>query len=303
MSASNKVLVIGSFNVDIACFLDTRPQPGETIAGTSIKIGLGGKGANQAVAAARAGADTVFVGAVGDDALADVAVAPMDAAGIDLAALQRTHGETGAAHIRIDAAGENDIVIVAGANNKIETAEIFAAIESAGGPGSVLLMQLEIPVHQVVAALQAAKQQGMTTILDPAPAVALPKEVWASVDYVLPNETESARYTGTSEPAPAARWFIDHGVNTVIITLGAAGVLVMDADGTSEFSTPQVTAVDTTAAGDTFAGYFAAALAAGQPVSQAVTTATCAASLSVTKQGASESVPTSEQVAEFMRQA
>lgn len=296
------VLVVGSINVDITVVADRVPGVGETITGTALRTGLGGKGANQAVAVARAGASSTMVGCVGSDAFADVALDALRAAHVDVSGVRAVDGATGVAHIRV-ADGENSIVVVPLANAELDPAQAIAAIEVTAA--TVVLLQLEIRQEVVLAAVKRAHERGMRVVLDPAPAAALPESVWEHVTLVTPNEHEASLLTGADVVDPesaagAARWFIDRGVDVAIITLGEGGALIADRRGSRLLPRHEVTAVDSTAAGDTFSGYVAAALSEGTSAEVAADRAMAAAALAVTRPGAADSIPSVDEVLGYL---
>jgi len=295
------VVVVGSASADVTTFSDRLPARGETVLGERFTLFQGGKGANQAAAAGRAGARTSFVGCVGDDLFHDLVVDSLTAAGVDVAHLRTVAGPTGVAHIRVDASAQNDIVVVPLANAQLSTAQIDAALADLAPTTSVLLTQLETPSALTARIAAGGRAQGMTVILDPAPAARLPAEVWRDVDIVTPNETEASIISGIEvtdavSAARAGRWFLDQGVGAAIVTLAAQGSCVVTADGVEIVPPVAVEAVDTTAAGDAYVGYLGAALANGAPLGEAVRLATAAGALAVTRQGASPSLPERHEV-------
>ncbi|MFP5283217.1 MAG: ribokinase [Actinomycetes bacterium] len=295
------VVVVGSVSVDLTAYATPLPRPGETVIAEGFAIAAGGKGANQAVAAARAGAPVYLVGAVGDDVFGRLAREELAAAGVHTDTLQVVDQPTGVAHIRVDVAtGQNDIAIAPQANAALTPDRAEAALRRLADRVSVLLVQLETPLDTVVRVAQVSAALGIRTVLDPAPATALPTELWPSVSVVTPNETEAERLTGIAvvdetTAIEAGRWFRARGVGTAVVTRGAAGAVVV-ADEVTRHPSPRVTAVDTTAAGDAFTGTLGAALALGQPWSDAVDRALAAGALAVTVRGATPSLPTREQV-------
>lgn len=297
----SEVLVIGSITADVTAFAARLPVPGETVLGDDVTLVLGGKGANQAVAAARFGVPTSMVGCVGTDVFADLALGGLRDHGVRTDAVRAVPGPTGVAHIRVSADGQNDIVITPLANDHVGIADIEAAVSQRSGSGTVLLLQLEIPAQITAQAARAGRQAGMTVVLDPAPAVDVPEETWAYVDIVTPNETEAAKITGlpvtdAASAERAAGWFRERGVGQVIVTLGEHGAVVVTEDGCRTYPAFSVQAVDTTAAGDAFTGTLGAALASGSPLDEAVATAMAAAALAVTRPGASPSLPARDEV-------
>ncbi|MDR6118747.1 ribokinase [Aeromicrobium sp. SORGH_AS981] len=305
MTTPSGVLVIGSITADVTTFSQRLPRPGETILGDDLTLVLGGKGANQAVAAALAGVDTQMVGCVGTDAFAELTRGGLAASGVDVTSVRTVDGPTGVAHIRVDASGENDIVMVPLANDHLGLADVDAGVAGAVGRASVLLTQLETPVDVMVRATRAARAAGMVAILDPAPAAPLDDAVWAELDVVTPNETEATTLTGipvvdVASAEQAGRWFVERGVAHAVVTLAAKGVVVVDADGPRHFAAPAVEAVDTTAAGDAFAGYLGAGLASGLTLDAALPRAMAAGALAVTRRGASPSLPAGTDVDAFL---
>lgn len=303
------VLVVGSISADVTAFADRLPRPGETVLGNTLTLVLGGKGANQAVASARFGAPTWMIGCVGDDAFADLTSHGLRAAGVQLDQLRRVSGPTGVAHIRVDASGQNDIVIVPLANSRLDRHHVDAALAALGGQAGVLLLQLEIPADITMYAAAAGRAAGLTVVLDPAPAVPLPEQLWQHIDIVTPNENEAGVLTGmavTDEPTAVAacRWFLDRGVRHALVTLGSAGAVAVSGNGGPKAYAPfPVAVVDTTAAGDAFTGTLGAALAAGSDVDAAIRHGMAAGALAVTKAGASPSLPTRAETLELLAQA
>lgn len=299
------VVIVGSVSADVTTFSRRLPAPGETILGDEFTLMLGGKGANQAVASGRSGARTSFVGCVGDDLFHDLVVTGLSEAGVDLTHLRTVPGPTGIAHIRVDASAQNDIVVVPLANTALSAEQIDTALEALAPTTSVLLTQLETPSSLTAHITARGRELGMTVILDPAPAAVLPDEVWRSIDIVTPNETEASVLSGievtdAATAEQAGRWFLAQGVGAAVITLAGQGSCIVTADGASVVPPFPVEPVDTTAAGDTYAGYLGAALAAGRPLADAVRLATAAGAITVTRQGASPSIPHRAEVDAFL---
>ncbi|MGP6460264.1 ribokinase [Pseudomonas parakoreensis] len=298
------VVVIGSLNMDLVTRAPRLPKGGETLIGHSFATVSGGKGANQAVAAARLGAQVAMVGCVGND---DYGVQLRDALlaeQIDCQAVSTVADSSGVALIVVDDNSQNAIVIVAGANGAMTPAVIdrFDAVLQAA---DVIICQLEIPDATVGHALKRARELGKTVILNPAPASRpLPADWFTAIDYLIPNESEAAALSGlpvdSLEAAEsAARQLIAMGAGKVIVTLGAQGSLFANGKDFEHFPAPKVKAVDTTAAGDTFVGGFAAALASGKSEAEAIRYGQVAAALSVTRAGAQPSIPTMSDVQAF----
>ncbi|WP_284507142.1 ribokinase [Caballeronia sp. ATUFL_M2_KS44] len=298
-----RVTVVGSLNMDLVARAPRLPLPGETLAGRTFAQVPGGKGGNQAVAAARLGAQVAMIGCVGHDANGARLRASLEAEGIDCAALATSeHAPTGVALIIVDDASQNAIVIVAGSNAEVTPASIDAQ-EAMFARADVIVCQLETPPETVRAALAAGRRLGRTTILNPAPAAnALPDDWFALVDYLIPNELEAATLTGIAIATPddarrAAHALKAKGARNVVVTLGGQGVFaLLDGDADVEVDgkhlpSPKVDAVDTTAAGDTFIGGFAAELARGSAVADAIAFGQRAAAIAVTREGAQPSIP------------
>lgn len=280
------------------------PKGGETLIGQSFTTVSGGKGANQAVAAARLGAQVSMIGCVGSDAYGEALRGALLAEQIDCQAVSTVDGSSGVALIVVDDSSQNAIVIVPGANGAL-TAEAIDRFDSVILAADVLICQLEVPDASVGHALKRGRELGKTVILNPAPASRpLPPDWYASIDYLIPNESEASALTGlvvdSLETAQAAATrLIAMGAGKVIITLGAQGSLFADGQRFEHFPAPEVKAVDTTAAGDTFVGGFAAALAGGQDEVQAIRFGQVAAALSVTRAGAQPSIPALSDVQAF----
>ncbi|WP_276324126.1 ribokinase [Paraburkholderia flava] len=302
-AAHGRVAVAGSLNMDLVARAPRLPRPGETLAGHAFAQVAGGKGGNQAVAAARLGAQVAMIGCVGADANGAQLRAGLEAEGIDCAALETSeHASTGVALIVVDDGSQNAIVIVAGSNGEVTPATI-ARHEAVLAAADVVVCQLETPDAAVEATLATARRLGKTTILNPAPAVGpLPTAWFSLIDYLIPNELEAATLTGLPVTSPAdaavaATALRTAGARNVLVTLGAQGVQVALADGTTQhYAAPRVEAVDTTAAGDTFIGGLAAQLARGAAVDDAIRFAQRAAAISVTRAGAQPSIPTRDEV-------
>ncbi|MFM0435558.1 ribokinase [Paraburkholderia strydomiana] len=293
-----RVAVVGSLNMDLVARAPRLPHPGETLAGRTFAQVAGGKGGNQAVAAARLGAQVSMLGCVGADANGAQLRAGLEAEGIDCAAVETGRQATGVALIVVDDASQNAIVIVAGSNGEV-TPETIARHEAVLAAADVVICQLETPLDTVQAALATARRLGKTVILNPAPATGpLPAEWLPLIDYLIPNELEAATLTGLpvgspEEAATAAAVLRAAGARNVLVTLGPRGVqAALEGAAPALYDAPKVKAVDTTAAGDTFIGGFAAQLAQGASVDAAIRFAQRAAALSVTRAGAQPSIPT-----------
>lgn len=293
-----KIVIIGSFNMDLTSYMERMPRPGETVNGRKFVTGPGGKGSNQAVAAARLGADVTFIGRVGKDAFGDQAVRTWQQEGIrtDYIVRDPDHA-TGVAPIFVDDSGENSIVVVLGANLNIQAADIDAAADVIAD-ADIVLTQLEINYDMVGYALKVARQQGVRTILNPAPAGDLPPEVVALADLITPNETELEVLAGKSGVSveEAARSLLTTPNQTVVVTMGAQGARFVTKDRSELVPTFKVKVVDTTGAGDAFNGGLAVALAEGQELKSAIAFANATAALCVTRPGTAPSMPQRHEV-------
>jgi ribokinase len=294
---SGRVVVVGSINVDLVVRGVRLPAPGETVTGGVFERHHGGKGANQAVAAARFGASTALVGAVGGDRFGEEARAALVEAGVDASSVAtNVEGATGVAVILVDDAGENLIGVASGANGRLTAEEVTEALSRLGpDAGDVLLVSREIPAAAVRAGLNAARAAGARTILDPAPADGLDATELALVNILTPNRGElSVVARAAVEPVEAlAGRLLGPGLvrEAIVVTLGAEGALLVDAAGARRFPAPAVVAVDATGAGDAFNGVLAAMLAAGSSLDEAVGRAVAAATRSTTVAGAREGMP------------
>ena len=290
------IVVIGSSNTDMVIQSEHLPAPGETILGGEFFMNPGGKGANQAVAAAKLGGDVVFVARVGDDIFGQEAVAGFKKEGINTAfVVTDPEQPSGVATIMVDANGENCIAVASGANNRLSPADVDQAMAQVDA-ADVLLMQLETPIETIEYVASLGSEKGKTVILNPAPAQALSDELLAKLDVITPNETEAEMLTGIkvvnlADAEKAAQALRAKGIGTVIITMGSQGAFVLSDSSAGLIPTRKVEAVDTTAAGDTFNGALAVGLANGQAIEEAVGFANKAATISVTRRGAQASVP------------
>jgi len=301
-----RVCVIGSANVDYAVTLPRLPRPGETVTGGELRRDLGGKGANQAVAARRLGAEVRFLGGVGQDPDGEEIRARLAALGIGVEGLVTLPAPTGVALIFVDAAGTNQIAVAPGANHALTVAALAphaGALEWA----EVVVCQLEVPLAVVRWALAEARRRGIATILNPAPARELDDDLLRLVRYLTPNQGEAGRLagvavTGLETARNAGDRLIKRGVEVVIVTLGADGALVCGGEVPAHHPAFPVTAVDTTAAGDAFTGALAAGVAAGGTLAQSLPLANAAAALTCTRPGAQASLPDREAVDRFLRE-
>jgi ribokinase len=295
-----KIVIVGSFNMDLTTYMARLPRPGETVHGRRFVTGPGGKGSNQAVAAARLGADVTFVGRVGQDSFGDTAIQTWQREGIHTEYVVRDpDNATGVAPIFVEDSGENAIVVALGANLALSPADVDAA-QAAIAAADVLVVQLEIDVNTVAHALRVAKQHGVRTILNPAPAAALPESTLALADLLTPNETELEALYGA--PPADLRQLVKYPGQTLVMTAGARGALWATQTEAGEEPTFPVEVVDTTGAGDAFNGGLAVALAEGRALPAAIAFANATAALCVTRHGTAPSMPQRAEVEALLRQ-
>ena len=292
------IVVVGSINLDLVTTVDRFPSPGETLSGHSFAMHPGGKGANQAVAAARVGAEVRMIGMLGDDGFASILRAGLEREGIDTAGVGAVEGSSGVASITVNADAENMIVIAAGANAAV-TPEYLRTQEHLLDSASMVLAQLEIPIETVLELGRLCAERQIPLMLDPAPARELPADLFPLLTWFTPNETEAAFYLDPAAQESATA-LLSLGLKGVILKQGARGAMLATASEQHRAAAPAVTAVDTTAAGDTCNGAFAAAIASGLSASNALDLAVAAAALSVTRQGAQPSMPTRIEVEAFL---
>ncbi|MCG8479817.1 MAG: ribokinase [Spirochaetales bacterium] len=292
------VLVVGSINMDLNAQVAALPAPGQTVHTRRFSTAPGGKGANQAVAAARLGFRVSMVGAVGTDEYGPVLSSGLAREGIAVDGVAAVDGPSGIALITIEEGGQNTIVVVPGANGDVSL-ETLRRHDRSFDEAAVVLLQLEIPMEVASAALRRGRAAGAVTILNPAPAYALSDDLLTTVDVLTPNETEAEAITGEADPEAAARQLLGRGVNAVVITLGEHGALLADRGGVKRFAPRRVEAVDATAAGDAFNGALAGRLARGDSVEEAVPFAMAAGTCAVTKLGAQPSLPSAAELAAF----
>ncbi|MCW5722250.1 MAG: ribokinase [Devosia sp.] len=291
------IVVFGSTNLDQVGTVSRLPKPGETVAGGTFSMAPGGKGANQALAARRAGAQVRHVSAVGDDAFADMALALLRAGGVDLSAVRVAPAATGIAMIFVDAEGENVIAVLPGANGTV-SAEDAQANLAALGPADIVLLQQEVPQAATRQALAIARQKGARSVLNTAPFLPDTPELAALADIVVANETEFALLSGRpieELDAAMAEWSQNTG-RTIVVTLGPDGARAVSPQGAVSVPAHKVTPVDTVGAGDTFCGYFAAGLEAGLALEEAMRRAAIAGSLACLNPGAQPAIPLKQDV-------
>jgi len=297
-----QIVMLGSINLDETLQVPHLPAKGETLIVAGIQQAVGGKGANQAVAAVRGGGQVSFYGRVGDDPFGAQLKSQLQATGVDVAHLQTTPAtSSGRAFIVVDHEGNNTISVISGANALVKASDV-TDLDSA----DVVMATFETPIAATLAAFKQAKRRGATTILNPAPAMPeVPEALWTLSDYVIPNETETQILTGINPNdgaalTAAATWFINRGVKTVLITLGDRGVYYQVAGQHGLIPAFKVQAVDTTAAGDTFIGHLVAKL--DWPLPQAIEFASAASALAVQQVGAQPAIPTDTAVTSFLKE-
>jgi ribokinase len=301
---NKRVTVVGSSNTDMVVKTPDLPSPGETILGGEFVVAAGGKGANQAVAAARLGADVNFVAKLGKDVLGDQAMAGFREEGINTEFVLRDESvPSGVALIMVDSQGENMISVASGANSQLHPPDVTSA-EEAIRSSSVVLLQLETPMDTVETAARLARSHGVTVILNPAPAQPLWERLLCNVSVLTPNASETELLTGvrpddSDRARQAAAMLRSKGVESVVITLGKKGACLLTSDGFEVFESHSVTAVDATAAGDAFNGALAYMMSSGAGLPEAIRFATRVAALSVTRLGAQPSLPTLAEVEGF----
>lgn len=301
------IIVVGSINMDLVVQVTHRPLPGETIIGSDAQIIPGGKGANQAVAAARLGADVTLIGCVGEDAFGSQLLANLEAEKVDIRHVSTVKDiSSGIALITVDETGQNSIIVAPGANYKLTPERVAAAWEHLPTPDAVVA-QLEVPLDSIVKTAQLAKSSGAPFILNPAPGGALPETLFQDVDVLVPNETEAALLTGKpietfEQKQAAADTLKKMGVGAVVLTIGHNGALLWDGERMQHVAAHRVQVVDTTAAGDAFVGALSVYLAENNPLSAAVRMANGAGALAVTRWGAQPAMPTRRELDRFLEE-
>ena len=297
-----KILVIGSLNMDTVIETPYIPQSGETLAGKSIALVPGGKGANQAYTVGKLGGDVSMIGAVADDSIGTALKANLESVGVNISGISTLPGTTtGQAFITVDDNGANSIILIAGANGLVSR-EMIDQHRNLIQACDIVMMQLEIDWNVVAYAKDLAVSMGKTVLIDPAPALpGLPDSFWQGVDYIKPNETELEILTGgplncQADLKAAAGEMFSKGVRNVMVSLGGDGCLLMNREGMHFYPAKKVHAVDTTAAGDCFMGAFALALSRGADVAEAITYGQKASAIAVTRKGAQSSIPNPEEI-------
>lgn len=296
-----KILIIGSLNMDISVEMRKMPSVGETVLGDSLLFTPGGKGANQACAAAKLCGDASVLGCVGDDDFGRLQKKSLEKAGVDVTHLKiDAQRPTGTAIIFVNEEGNNSIVVIPGANQGCDVAYLKEN-DSLFQSSSILLLQMEIPLESIYYSIRRAHELGKRVILNPAPAPgSLPDDIWGMLEYITPNETELERLSGrpvytVEDMLSAAQTLLSRGVKNVMVTIGKRGVLLVNAAGAVIHPTTDLKPVDTTAAGDTMNGAFLVALSEGKSEEEAIRFGNVASSISVTRKGAQESIPMREE--------
>lgn len=300
------IVVVGSLNMDLVVRVPRMPEPGETILGSDFQTVPGGKGANQAVAAARMGASVTMMGCVGDDSFGKTLVSNLETEGIDTSNIKVIpQAASGIAMITLDEGGQNSIVVASGANMLLTPEDVRSAWDSLKNV-DVVVMPLEVPLACIHEATNLAKESGAQVVLNPAPAQPLPEELLRNVDVLVPNETETGLLSGmdvdTMQQAErAAQHLMREGVGAVVLTLGSRGALLVDAHAQSKIlEAHSVNVVDTTAAGDAFVATLSVGISEGVGLERAAKMASAAGALAVTRMGAQPSMPTREDVFELL---
>lgn len=301
------IIVVGSINMDMVVHVAKRPAKGETVLGNHFITAPGGKGANQAYAAAKLGGDVTFLGALGQDVFRKTLMEQLVSVNINTEHMYNSpETPTGIALITIDYEGDNSIVVAPNANNDL-TPDYLRKNEAVFRKAKLLIIQLEIPIETVVEAVNIAKKHGLQVLLDPAPVRELPEDLYPHIDFLTPNQTEIEQLTGvkvedTASAKVAATHLLDRGVKTVFSKMGDRGVTVVNKNIVKYMEGYPVKAIDTTAAGDAFAGAVALSIVQGNNIFEAGHFGNAVAALSVMKTGAQGSMPTSEEVTRFMEQ-
>jgi ribokinase len=298
MSDAPELLVIGSLNADLLVRVGALPRPGETITGGSFEMAGGGKGANQAVAAARAGASVAMVGAIGADEFGARLIEELEGEGVDAAGVARLEGAaTGVAAIVVNDEGENQIAVASGANHMLRASDVERAVlELDLTQARCALLSLELEDEVVARGAELAAAHGMTVVVNPAPARPLPPELVALGPILTPNEREARELTGRDDPSAAATALVESGAAAALVTAGAKGAFVAAETPARHVAAPTVPVRDTTGAGDTFSGVLATGLARGWALDRAARWATAAAALSVAKSGARAGMPRESEI-------
>lgn len=298
-----KILVVGSMNMDMVFKTDRYPEKGETIIGREFQLVPGGKGGNQASAIGKLGGNVSFISACGHDYYGNILLKSLKENGVDVKNISRIGDTTGVAAITIEGDGDNRIIVIPGANGKI-TPEIIDEYRKDIQEARVVLLQMEIPLETVLHTIELAYHFKTEVILDPAPAQPLPEEMYRKISYILPNEGELNQLTAgfnLTTREERVKKLLESGVGAVLVTAGENGIFYYTGDGQKHYPAIKVDVVDTTAAGDAFAGAFAFGLQQGWSIDRAIKYANVVGGLTVTRLGAQSSLPSREEVTDFIR--
>ena len=300
----NRIAVVGSLNIDLVVELDRMPHPGETVFGTTLERHAGGKGLNQAVAAARLESDVHMIGAIGDDGSGDWLLDVVRREGIHAEGIAKVSGTSGTALIEVDSSGENRIIVIPGANDAVDPGSVAAHLKSLSAV-DVVLTQGEVPIEVMAAAAETGRAIGAHVVMNPAPVRDYPKELLANVDVLVPNEHEAHTLTGMSvsnmvDAVEAAQFLREQGPSCVIITRGDKGAVWASPDGSGQSAAFKVSAVDTVAAGDAFCGGLSSGLARGLGMAESLRWGAAAGALAATGRGAVPSLPSLAKVTDLL---
>lgn len=296
-----KIVVVGSINIDNTFKVDELPRLGETLITSCYNSSYGGKGANQAVAAARLGADVSMVGCVGNDIIGDKVIKNLQNEKINVDSIIKVNDAvSGNAFITIDNKGDNTIIVYSGANEKLNC-DIIESNEDTIKNADLMMTQLEIPIESIEKAMKIAKENNVKVLLNPAPVKNLPDSIYKLIDVITPNETELIKLTGMTNVKDGAKMLLEKGVKSVIVTLGDKGSYYLDCNGEIFNKSFHVDAKDTTAAGDSFNAAIAIKLISGEEIDKSLLYANAVGALTTTKLGAQESLPYKQEVEEFMK--
>lgn len=295
-----KICVIGSLNMDLVVTVDEMPKKGETLIGKNLKEIPGGKGANQAFTMGRLGGDVTMIGKIGDDSFGDVLINNLKNNNVNTQYIQKEKGSSGVALITVDSSGENSIIVAPGANYKLMPEDIDKCIDAIK-ESDIVVFQLETPLETIKYALEKSKEMNKYTIVNPAPAKELHRDIIKNIDLLIPNETElellsKVKIENEDDIRKAALVMIDKGIKKLIVTLGSKGSMYIDKDKEIFINSYKVDAVDTTAAGDSYVGSLAISMDEDKDISESMEFASKVAALCVMKEGAQTSIPTLDEV-------
>jgi len=300
---NNKIIVVGSLNMDLVVKASRHPMPGETLLGSDFATYHGGKGANQAVAAAKLSdhGSVIMIGCVGKDSFGQNLIQGVESVGVDSQFIRTdSTSASGIALITLDSNGQNTIVVAPGANSKLTPDDVLSS-EVAFKDAGVLLMQLETPIETIIAAVNLAKKHGVQCILNPAPAIALPLSLLQQIDVLIPNQTELALLSNSNDVMKGIETLLTSGVKNIVVTLGSDGAILANSEEVFKIAAHQVKVVDSVAAGDAFAGAFAVALSEGKSIFEAAIWGNAAGAIAVTRHGAQPSLPSKEEIQELIK--